>query len=81
MIVIGRVILGIPRERIQDLESESLILSNASAIYRLCDVGKSLSVSEPQLLYLQNGNNIIFPTYLIVMLGDLNKVSEIMFRF
>ena len=57
--MIGRVILSVPGGRIQNLESENLVLSNASAICKLCDVGKSLGVSEPQSLHLQSGNDVV----------------------
>ena len=63
------MILRVLKGRIQNLCSENLVLSNASATYRLCDIGKSLGVSEPQSLHLPNKNDVVlFPTCLIVVL-------------
>ena len=63
------MILSVLKGRIQHLHSENLILNNASATHRLCDIGKSLGVSEPQSLHLQNKNDVVpFPTCLIMVL-------------
>lgn len=50
----------LPGTELETFESESLVLSNAYAIYKLSGVGTSLDVSERQSLYLQNGNDIVY---------------------
>lgn len=63
----------------QEKESTILVrkpaLRNAYTIDKLCGIGKSLGVSEPQSFHLQNGNLIIFPTSFTMMLQGFNKVS------
>lgn len=45
----------------KDFESESLVLGNAYAVYKLPDIGKYSGVSGPQSLYPQMGMKSSIP--------------------